>query len=131
MNTATAPSPIKSILRKFVTWLEFAYGDAEWGAASEFAMEPPPEALVMAEIAMEASLKLKRPILFATDSSVKSVIGALVMRRAGVKLEQVYQGEFSDAQFEALTDNVMAVKTSILLVEPPVDQLGLDASPNH
>lgn len=131
MNTATAPSPIKSILRKFVTWLESAYGNAERGAGSEFAMEPPPEALVMAEIAMEASLKLKRPILFATDSPVKSVIGALVMRRAGVKLADVYQGEFSDAQFEALTENIVVVKTSILLVKSPVDQAGSDASVDH
>lgn len=67
----------------------------------------------------------------AANAPVKSVIGALVMRRAGVKLADVYQGEFSDAQFAALTDNVMAVKTSILLVKSPVDQLGLDASANQ
>ena len=131
MNAATAPPPIKKILREFVNWLESAYGDAEWGAASEFAKDPPPEALAMAEIAMEASLKLKRPILFATDAPMRSVIGALVMRRAGVKLEQVYQGEFSDAQFEALTENIVVVKMAILLVKSPVDQLGLDASANY
>jgi len=85
----------------------------------------------MVQIAMEASLKLNRPILFATEAPVKSVIGALVLGRSRVTLEQVFEGSFSDAQFEALTDNVMAVKTSILLVKSPVDQLGLDASANY
>jgi hypothetical protein len=117
MNTATAPVPIKRLLREFVSWLEFAYGDAERGAASEFAKDPPSEALAMAEVVMDAALKLKRPVLFATDAPVKSVIGSLVLRRAGVKLADVYQGDFSDAQFEALTENIVAVKTSILLIE--------------
>ena len=117
MNAAAAPAPIKKILQEFVTWLESAYGNAEWSAASEFAKDLPLEALAMAEVVMEAALKLKRPVLFATNAPVKSVIGALVMRRAGVKLEHVYQGNFTDEQFQSLTDNIVAVKTSILLIE--------------
>jgi hypothetical protein len=117
MNAATAPAPIKKILREFVTWLEFAYGNSERGAASEFAKNPPLEALAMAEIVMDAALRLKRPILFATDAPMRSVIGALVLGRSRVTLEQVFEGSFSDAQFEALTENIVAVKTSILLIE--------------
>jgi len=40
-----------------------------------------------------------------------------VLRRAGIKLEQVLQGNFSDEQFAALADALRTVKMSKLVTE--------------
>ncbi|HRZ47531.1 MAG TPA: hypothetical protein P5555_20335 [Candidatus Paceibacterota bacterium] len=106
-------------MREFVSWLEAAYGQAERAAASEFGVEAPPESLVMAEVALEAALGSQRPVFLATSASIKSLLAALVLRRAGVKLEQVFQGDLSDEQFTALADALRALRMSRLMVEMP------------
>jgi hypothetical protein len=107
----------KPILREFVSWLETAYGHPERGADSEFGAEPPPEPLAMAEVALEATISSQQPVLLATSASIKSLLAALILRRAGVKLEQVCQGNLSDEQFGALADALRAVKMSKLMIE--------------
>lgn len=109
----------KPILREFVSWLETAYGQAERATASEFGVEAPPESLVMAEVALEAALDSQRPVFLATSASIKSLLAALVLRRAGVKLEQVFRGNLSDEQFGALADALRTVKMSKLMIETP------------
>ena len=117
----------KPILREFVSWLETAYGQAERATASEFDVEAPPESLVMAEVALEAALGSQRPVLLATSGSIKSVLAGAVLRRAGIKLEQVFQGDLSDKQFVALADGLRAVTASSLLIELPGEQRGAGA----
>ena len=132
MNTSTAPRPINRTLHEFIDWLEathFAanYGGAERGAASEFAVEPSPNMMALPECALELALNSDRPVVLATSAvSVKSVISALILKRAGIKLERVFQGDFTDAEFDALTDTVRAFAKSKLLVELPVDRLDAD-----
>jgi hypothetical protein len=74
----------KPILRQFVSWLEAAYGQPAQATAAEFGVEPPPESLAMAEVALEAALGSQRPVFLATSASIKSLLAALVLRRAGV-----------------------------------------------
>jgi hypothetical protein len=112
---------IKPFLQEFVAWLETAYGNAERGTASEFAVELPPESLTLAEVALEAAVSGERPVLLASTVPMKSIIAALVLRRAGVKLEHVLQGNLGDDQFVALADALRVVKTSNLLIESPVE----------
>lgn len=122
---------IKPILRALVSWMEDAYGDPTQGADSEFAVELSSETLAMAELALAAAMNGNTPVLFATDAPVKSVIADLVLRRAGVTRAQVYQGAFSEEQFEALTEAVRTVKMSNLILGSPAGQVGTDAMPNR
>jgi hypothetical protein len=114
----------RRILPEFVSWLETAYGDAERGAGSEFAVEPPPETMAIAEVALEAALKAERPVLLASSVSLKSIVGALIFRRARVRLEQVFAGDLTDDQFGALVDALRTLKNSSLVVESPPTQSG-------
>jgi hypothetical protein len=75
----------------------------------------------MAEVALEAALSSQRPVLLATSWSVKTLLAALVLRRAGVKLEQVFRGDLTDEQFGALADSLRTVKMSRLMVETPFE----------
>jgi hypothetical protein len=109
----------KPILREFVSWLEDANGHPARATASEFGVEPPGESLAMAEVALEAATNSQRPVFLATSASIKSLLAALVLRRAGVKLEQVCQGNLSDEQFGAIADALRAVKMSKLMIETP------------
>ena len=107
----------KPILREFVDWFEAAYLDAEVGAASGFAIEPPQASMALAEMALEAALRGTEPVLFASAVPVRSIVSALLRRQAGITLEQLYQRSFSEEQFEALIAAVIAVRDSQLLVE--------------
>jgi hypothetical protein len=133
MNTSTAPQPINRTLHEFIDWLEathFAanHGGAERGAGSEFAVEPPPDVMPLPECALELALNSDQTVVLSTTSvSVKSVISALILKRAGIKLERVFQGDFTDAEFDALTDTVGAIAKSKFLVELPVDRLDADS----
>ncbi|MHC1770085.1 MAG: hypothetical protein AB9869_38355 [Verrucomicrobiia bacterium] len=112
----------KPILREFVSWLETAYGQAEGSTTNEFGVESPQESLAMAEVALDAAMNSQRPVLLATSGSIKSVLAGLVLRRAGVNVEQVFQGNLSDEQFGALADALRAVRTSRLMIETPDGQ---------
>lgn len=109
----------KPILREFVNWLENVYGHPERAADSEFGLEPPPEPLAMAEVALEAAIGRQLPVLLATSGSVKAVIAGVVLRRAGVRLEQVFEGNLSDDHFRALADALQTVSMSKLMIEAP------------
>ena len=111
--------PMKSILQGFVGWLETAYGDAERGAASEFAIEPPLDALAVAQISVDAALNGDQPVLLCTSVPVRDVIAALLLRRAGITREDVFDGTLSDAQFTALAGALRALRMSRLMVEMP------------
>ena len=121
----------KPILRQLVGWMEVAYGHPERGAASEFAHHPPPGELALAGVALEAAVKGDRPVLLATSWPIKSVIAALVFNRAGVRLEQVFQGTLTDDQFERLANVFLEVKKSKLVVESPDEQTGADAGADY
>jgi hypothetical protein len=109
----------KPILREFVSWLEAAYGQPEQATVSEFGVEPPPESLAMAEVALDAPITSQQPVLLATSGSIKSLLAALILRRAGVDLGQVFQGNLSDEQFAALADALRTVRMSKLMIETP------------
>ena len=117
MSASSPPSPIKSILREFVFWMESAYGKGNRVAASEFAVEPSPGTMALPECALELALASKRPVLLSTTVPLKSVLTALVLRRAGIKLEQIFQGKIDEDQFEALIGAVTTVIASSLVVE--------------
>ncbi len=117
----------KPILREFVGWLETAYGNAERGAASEFAHQRLPGELAMAEVALEAAVNGDRPVLLATSWPIKSIIAALVFRRAGVSLQEISEGTLTDDKFERLANALMEVKRSKLLIESPDGQPGAGA----
>ena len=112
----------KPILREFVRWLEAAYGHPERAAASEFGVEPSPESLAMAEVAMEAAIRSQKPVFLGTSGSIESALAALVLRRAGVTLKQVFEGNLRDEQFGALADALRAVRASGLMIETPDGQ---------
>jgi len=131
MNTATGPSPTKPILGEFVSWLETAYGDAQRGAASEFALEAPASVMALPECALELALSSEQPVFLASDVPVRSIISALLLRRAGIKLQQVFRAELTDAHFDALAEVLKTVKTSKLVVESPDEQPGSNASADH
>ncbi|MDH7503202.1 MAG: hypothetical protein QHJ82_10910 [Verrucomicrobiota bacterium] len=109
----------KPILREFVSWLETAYGQAEGSTTTEFGVEPAPETLAMAEIALEAAITSQLPVLLATSGSIRAVVAGLVLNRAGIKHAQVFQGKLSDEQFRALADALRTVKMSKLIIEMP------------
>jgi hypothetical protein len=119
--------PVKFVLKEFVAWLETAYGNAVRGAASEFGMDLPPDSLGVAEIALVAALNGDRPVLLGSSLPMRSIIGPLILRRAGITLDDIYRGCLSDAQFTALADTLRAVKMSKLLIESPDGQPGADA----
>jgi hypothetical protein len=131
MNDPTTTSPIKPLLREFVAWLETAFGNAKRGAASEFAVELPPESLVVADVALEAAVNGDRPVIFGSSLPMRSIIGSLILRRAGVTLDDIYRGCLSDAQFTALAHTLRAVKMSKLMIESPFEQPGFDAGAKH
>ena len=108
-----------------MSWLETAYGNAGRGAASEFAVQPPPGELAMAEVALEAAMKGERPVLLAASSPIECVVAGLVFKRAGLTLEQVFQGSFTDDQFERLAGVLMEIKASKLMVELPPERVAL------
>ena len=109
----------RPILQEFLGWFENAYGHPERVAGTDFGVEPPPESLAVAEVALDAAISSQLPVLLATSGSIKSVLAALVLRRAGIKLEHVFWGDLSDEQFGALADALRAVRTSKLMVETP------------
>ena len=124
--TATKP-----ILQEFVAWLETAYGNAERGAASEFGMELPPDSLGVAQIALEVALDGDRPVLLGSSLPMRSIVAALLLSRAGIRLDDIYRGCLSDAQFTALADTLRAVKMSKIMIESPFEQPGFDAGAKH
>jgi len=71
----------------------------------------------MAEVALEAAVSSQKPVLLATSGSMKPLLAALVLRCAGITLEQVFEGNLSDQQFGALADALRAVKMSKLMIE--------------
>jgi hypothetical protein len=107
----------KPILRQFVGWLEHAYGHPERAAGSAFGVEPAPESLAMAEVALGAAISGQLPVLLATSGAIESVLAGLVLRRAGLSLEEVFEGNLSDEQLVALADALRAVRMSRLMVE--------------
>jgi len=85
----------------------------------------------MAEVALEAAVNGDRPVLLATSWPMKSVIAALVFNRAGVRLEQVFQGTLTDDQFERLANTLTDVKKSKLLIESPDGEPGAAAEAGY
>ena len=53
----------------------------------------------------------------ADSSREMRLLAALVFKRAGIKMEQIIQGEITEDQFEALIDAVGTVIASSLVVE--------------
>ena len=131
MNDSTTTSPVKCLLQEFLEWLETAYGNAEHGAASEFAHQPLPGELAMAEVALVAAVDGDRPVLLATSSPMECVIAGLVLKRAGVSLDAIFEGGLTDEQFQRLADSLMEVKMSKLLIESPDGQPGSDAGADY
>ena len=73
------------------------------------------------EAPLEAAISSQRPVLLATSGPIKSVLASAVLRRAGIKLEQVFQGDLSDKQFVALAEALRTVKMSKLMIETPFE----------
>jgi hypothetical protein len=44
-----------------------------------------------------------------------------VLRRAGINLEHVFQGDLSDEPFRALANALRTVRASSLMIETPVE----------
>ena len=70
------------------------------------------------------SLGLSRPVFLGSSTPTRSILGALVRRRAGVSLDDIFGRSLTDTQFEALADAVRTVVTSRLLIELPGCQPG-------
>jgi hypothetical protein len=120
-----AAIPVKPVLEGFLEWMERSFGQGQRGAASEFAVEPPPGALAVAQVAVDAAVNGGRPVLLGTSVPVRAVIAALVLGRAGLTREEVFQGSMNDRQFAALADALRALKGSKLLIEMPDHQPGI------
>ena len=61
-------------------------------------------------------------VLFGMSVSAKAVVAGPVLRRAGVKLEQILDGDLADGEVEALADALRALKAPNLLIDIPVGQ---------
>lgn len=121
----TAVMSMKPVLEEFLTWMEGSFGNGHRGAANEFAVEPPPEALAVAQVAVDAAVNDDQPVVLGTSVPVRGVIAALLLHRAGITLEEVFQGSMDDRQFTALTDALRALRNSKLMVEMPDHQPGI------
>lgn len=122
----TTAMPMKPILEEFLEWLERSLGHGQPGVASEFAVEAPPEALAVAQVAVDAAVNSGQPVLLGSSVPVKVVIAALLLRRAGITLEEVFQGRLSGGQFMALADALRALRRSRLMIEMPGEQPGIE-----
>ena len=69
------------LLFEFVQWLESSYGHPQNVKLSDFAIEPPPETLAMAEMALEVAINSNFTVTLETQVSIKSIISFLVLRR--------------------------------------------------
>lgn len=121
----TGTVPVKFILKQFLQWLEVANGNGGDGATSEFALEAPREALALAETALVASKESGRPVLLASSWPVKSIISTILLNRAGIEQQDVFDG-LSDRQLAALADVLRDVKSFSLLVEMEDGQVGYE-----
>jgi uncharacterized protein (DUF433 family) len=116
---------MKPVLEEFLEWMESSFGNGQRGAASEFAVEPPPRALAVAQVAVDAAVNGGQPVLLGTSVPVRAVIAALLLRRAGITREEVVEGSMDDRQFTALADALRALRTSRLMIEIPEHQPGI------
>lgn len=108
---------IKPLLVEFVDWLESTCCNRNNSTASEFALEPPAEALNMAEIAMEAAISSGQPVWFSTHAPIRSIVGALVRRRARITLDDLFQDRLTDQQFDSLEYVLRSMKNVRLLID--------------
>lgn len=117
-----AAIPVKPVLEAFLEWMECSFGHGQSDPASEFAIEPPPDALVVAQVAVDAALYGDHPVVLGTSVPVRAVIAALLLRRVGITREEVFQGRMNDRQFTALADALRALRGSKLMIEMPEHQ---------
>jgi len=110
------------LLFEFVQWVESSYGHPQNRKSSDFAIEPPQGTLAMAEMAFEAGLNSNTPVILTIGIPLKSIIASLVLRRAGIKIEQIYKGNFTDEQFDALTSTLTKLRKSNLVIISPDGQ---------
>ena len=110
------------LLFEFVRWLESSYGNPQNGKLSDFAIEPPPEIVAMVEMAFEVAINSNTPVVLTTVIPIKSIIASLVLRRAGITTEQIYEGNFKDQQFAALTSTLTKLRKSNLVIISPDGQ---------
>lgn len=118
----TAVVTVKPILGEFLEWLERFFGQGQSGVASEFAIDPPPEAVAIAQVAVDAAVNSGQPVILGTSVPARAVIAAMLLRRAGITLEEVFQGSLTDGQFTALADTLRALRKSKLMIEMPDHQ---------
>ena len=116
------------LLVEFVRWLESSYGNPQNGKLSDFAIEPPPETLAMAEMAFEVAINSNSTVSLATQVSLKSIVSFLILHRAGITIDQIYEGNFTDDQFDALTYTLTTLRKSNLVIISPDGQFQCEAN---
>ena len=116
------------LLFEFVRWLESSYGHPQNGKLSDFAIEPPPETLAMAEMAFEVAINSNSTVSLATQVSLKSIVSFLILHRAGITIDQIYEGNFTDDQFDALTYTLTTLRKSNLVIISPDGQFQCEAN---
>jgi hypothetical protein len=108
---------MKSLLIEFVDWAETAHFQGG-GCGSVFEQPVSPHALAWADRALELALSSGRPVvLFTRTAPAQSVVAGLVFHRAGVNIENVYNGDLDDDAFDRLTTWLSRIKTARLVFE--------------
>ena len=97
--------------------MESSYGNPDNGKQSEFTNKAPEEVIAMAEIAVEAGLNSEMPLVFSADFPFRSIIGTLVLDRAGVKKEEIFQGKLTDDQVDNLAKVLSKIAESKLMIQ--------------
>jgi hypothetical protein len=107
---------MKLLLHAFVDWLECC--DLNCGPCGSPFEEPvDPVLLMKAETALDwARASGKSVELFTTTIDPKPLLAALVLGRARVNVESVFQGELDDDDFERLASSVSDISRSGLIL---------------
>ena len=109
---------MKTILREFIDWLEQAH--FRRGLCGSPFEQPVSSVLVLkAEAALARALASGQPVtLFTTTVNARALLAGLVFRRSGVSIQNVFQANLDDGDFDRLTRCLAQVNRSGLeLVE--------------
>jgi hypothetical protein len=108
---------MKLLLREFVGWMETVHVQSG-PCGSPFERPLSPLVLERADFALQLALSSRRPVvMFTRYFSAKGMVAALVLHRAGVKIENVYKGNLDDHDFHRLGSVLARMKTASINFE--------------
>lgn len=118
MNDSTTTSPIKSLLREFLEWLEGrSMGVCQPGSPFDLPLDP--RIVAKAQEAVDlAQASGEEVALFTGGIAPQAIIAQLVFHRAGFGADRIAQGELTQEEGDGLLEAVQTLATcKLVLVE--------------